>query len=64
MTQFCIMSETKEYTLTNEQTQDLIGHLVAALVDGEGVKMSEMECPDGCHTSIMLNGVRAARVKR
>jgi len=51
-------------TLNSDQTQDLIGHLVAALVDGDGTTVSLSDCSEGCHTSVMVNGVRAARVKR
>lgn len=49
-------------TLNSDQMQDLIGHLVAAIASGQGVTLGEMECPDGCHKYIMVNGERAARV--
>jgi hypothetical protein len=63
MSQFCIMSDIKERFLTNEQAQDLIGHLVAAIANGSHwVTLGETECAEGCHTSIMVNGERAAMV--
>lgn len=62
MTQFCIMSDTEGHMLNNEQTQYLIGHLVAAVARGIGATIGVTECPDGCHKSIMVNGERAASV--
>jgi hypothetical protein len=49
-------------TLNSDQTQDLIGHLVAAIASGHVVTVSVSDCSEGCHTSIMVNGERAARV--
>ena len=62
MTQFCIMSDIKERTLTNEDAQYLIGHLVAAIASGQPVTLTGSECSEGCHSAILVNGERAARV--
>ena len=52
----------KDTTISNEQAQDLIGHLVAAIASGQAVTLSGSECSQGCHSAILVNGESAASV--